>query len=283
LPQKASTLPPGQLTQIKNEYFELYKQWQNRQLPHDPMAMFIDAYHCESCINNKVRKVVLYVIVGIDFDAQKDLFGLYLYEGSETKSFWLQTLNQLIERGVKRPLIIVSDDFPSLKESIATLFPNALHQLCFIHMQRNVHRNMGVEDAKIFNQTLKQIRMMDNVEICTDEFTKLCQKYQKIYPAFINALLADTNNYFAFKHLHLDSQKHFYTTNIVESLNSILEKLRMRMGGFFQSQDTLFVNVFISINSLRQRKWRNGVPKIKGNLYQLRQLFAQRYGELPKL
>jgi len=55
------------------------------------------------------------------------------------------------------------------------------------------------------------------------------------------------------------------------------------MGGFFQSQDTLFVNVFISINSLCQRKWRNGVPKIKGNLYQLRQLFAQKYGELPKL
>lgn len=274
---------PKELEQIKDEYLELYKQWQNRQLSHDAIAIFIDAYHCETCINNKVRKTVLYVVVGIDFSGQKNLFGLYLYEGSETKTFWLQTLNQLIERGLKRVLIVVSDDFPGLKESISTLFPNALHQLCFIHMQRNVHRNMGTEDSKQFNQKLKQIRLMDDAEICMSEFEKLCQNHQKEYPTFMASLLDDKENYFAFKHLHLDTQKHFYTTNIVESVNSSIEKIRIRMGGFFQSQDALSLNVFITINNLRQRKWKNGVPKIKGNLYHLRQLFAQKYGELPKI
>lgn len=273
---------PKELEQIKNEYLDLHKQWQNRQLPHDAIAIFIDAYHCETCINNKVRKTVLYVIVGVDFNGQKDLFGLYLYEGSENKAFWLQTLNQLIERGLKRPLMVVSDDFPGLKESVKTLFPTALHQLCFVHMQRNVHRNMGAYDSKTFNHTLKQIKLINNAETCLDEFTNLCNKYQSQYPTFIAALLEDTENYFAFKHLDPDTQKHFYTTNIVESVNSSLEKLRMRMGGFFQSQEALYVNVFITINSLRQRKWCKGIPKVKGNLYQLRQLFAQKYGEQPK-
>jgi putative transposase len=274
---------PKELEQIKDDYFELFQQWQNRQLPQDVIAIFIDVYHCEACINNKVRKVALYVIVGINFNGQKDLFGLYLYEGNENKAFWLQTLNQLIERGLKRPLIVISDDFPSLKESVATLFPNALHQLCFIHMQRNVRRNMGVEDSKNFNQALKQIKFIDDFETCINEFKELCQKNQKKYPAFIAGLINDAENYFAFKYLHSDAQKHFYTTNIVESVNSILERLRMRMGGFFQSQEALFANVFININSLQKRKWLNGVPKIKGNLYQLRQLFAQNYGELPKV
>jgi hypothetical protein len=54
------------------------------------------------------------------------------------------------------------------------------------------------------------------------------------------------------------------------------------MGGFFSSQDALCVNVFVTIQSLNQRKWIHGVPLIKGNLYQLRQLFAQRYQEVPK-
>jgi hypothetical protein len=62
----------------------------------------------------------------------------------------------------------------------------------------------------------------------------------------------------------------------------MLEKLRVKMGGFFSSQDALCVNVFITIQSLSQRKWIHGVPLIKGNLYQLRQLFAQRYQEVPK-
>ena len=94
-------------------------------------------------------------------------------------------------------------------------------------------------------------------------------------------LREDTDNYFAFKHLPIDAQKHFYTTNIVESVNSTLEKLRLRMGGFFQSQEALNVNVFISIDSLNKRKWQKGVPLIRANLYQFRQLFAGRYSELP--
>ena len=168
-----------------------------------------------------------------------------------------------------------------LKEAVKTLFPQALHQLCFIHMQRNVRRNMGADDAKCFNQTLKQIRLMSNVVVCKEKFMELCDSFQNKYPAFIKALRDDTDNYFAFKHLPIDTQKHFYTTNIVESVNSTLEKLRIRMGGLFQSQQALNVNVFISINGLSQRKWRKGVPMIQANLYELRQLFARRYNELP--
>ena len=206
---------PKELKQLKEEYLVLYKQWQDRQLPQDAIGIFVDVYHSETCIDNKVRKSALYVIVGIDFNGQKDLFGLYLYDGHETKGFWLQTLNQLIERGLKRPLFIVSDDFPGLKESIATLFPDAFHQLCFIHMQRNVRRNMNASDAKLFNQTLKQIRLMEDPDTCKEKFTDLCHSYQASYPSFIRALLDDTNQYFAFKYLPIDVQRHFYTTNIV--------------------------------------------------------------------
>jgi putative transposase len=273
---------PKELEQLKEEYLTLYRQWQSRQLPQDVIALFIDVYHSEACINNKVRKSALYVIIGVYFSGQKDLFGLYLYEGHETKGFWLQTLNQLIERGVKRPLIVVSDDFSGLKESIASLFPNAFHQLCFIHMQRNVRRNMGTEDAKSFNQSLGQIRLMDDPEICKTKFSELCQTYQKSYPSFVRALLEDTEHYFAFKHLPFDVQRHFYTTNIVESVNSILETLRLKMGGFFPSENSLCMNVFLTIRSLHQRRWIKGMPLVKGRLYHLRQLFIQQYMEEPK-
>ena len=141
---------------------------------------------------------------------------------------------------------------------------------------------MGPADAKAFNQALKQIKLMDDLETCKNRFTELCQVCQKSYPTFTKSLLDDIDHYFAFKRLPQDVQKHFYTTNIVESVNSILEKLRIRMGGFFQSQEALSVNVFITINSLSQRKWSKGVPIIKANLYRLQQLFAQTYGEQPK-
>jgi putative transposase len=43
-------------------------------------------------------------------------------------------LNDLIERGLKRVVIIVSDDFPGLSEAIKAIYPLAEHQLCYIHV-----------------------------------------------------------------------------------------------------------------------------------------------------
>lgn len=273
---------PKELQQLKENYSKLFYDWQQRELPEDVIALFIDVYHCNTFINGGIRKTALYVIISLDFEGKKDLAGLYLYDGSECKAFWLQTLNHLIERGIKCPLLIVSDDFSGLKNAVNTLFPNALHQLCFIHMQRNVRKQMGPQDAKYFNQALQQIKIISDINVCQTQFSELCEKYKKQYPAFISALLDDKENYFAFKNIPTDIQKHFYTTNIVESVNSIIETLRYKMGGFFQSKDALYVNIFLSIQSLQQRKWKRGVPMIKGYIYALRQLFAQRYNRQPK-
>jgi len=273
---------PKELQQLKENYSKLFHDWQKRELPNDLLALFIDVYHCSTFIDGNIRKTALYVIISLDFEGKKDLAGLYLYDGSECKAFWLQTLNQMIERGIKHPLLVVSDDFSGLKNAIHTLFPKTLHQLCFIHMQRNIRKQMGSQDAKAFNQTLKEIKTFNKPDSCKKHFTELCEKYKEQYPTFIASLLEDKENYFVFKILPTDIQKHFYTTNIVESVNSIIETLRCKMGGFFQSKDALYVNIFLSIRSLQQRKWQHGIPMIKNNIYTLRQLFAQKYDRQPE-
>ncbi len=87
-------------------------------------------------------------------EGRKNLLSYYIYFGSETKEDWLQILNDLIKRGVKRVMVIVSDDFPGLAQAIKALFPETDHQLCFVHMQRNINRNMSKQDAKKFYEEL---------------------------------------------------------------------------------------------------------------------------------
>jgi len=141
---------------------------------------------------------------------------------------------------------------------------------------------MGPQDAKAFNKSLQQIKALDNIASCKEQFSDLCEKYKNNYSTFITTLLEDKDNYFAFKYIPVDIQKHFYTTNIVESVNSIIETLRYKMGGFFQSKDALYLNIFLSIRSLQQRKWHKGIPMVKANMYALRQLFAQKYNRQPE-
>lgn len=270
-----------ELAQLKEHYLERFQQWQNREIDQDLIGIFVDVYHASVNMDGRVVKAAIYVVIGLDFSGQKSLLGLYVYKGHETKGFWLQTLNQLIERGLKCPLFVISDDFPGLKDAVNALFPQALHQLCTVHMQRNVHRHMEKIDAQDFNNEFNNIKNGKDFEFCIREFTALCSRYQEKYPAFIKGLLKDKENYFYYAYLPSEVRRYFYSTNWVESANSCLESLRMRMGGFFQSESAFEVNVYLVFERISAKKWQKGVPKIKGELHAFQQLFAQKYDRVP--
>jgi putative transposase len=271
---------PKETEILKKEYLSEINSWLKRELPHDVIAIFIDAYHSSVNIDGSVKKMAAYTVLGVDFNSFKDLFGIYISPGNESKEAWLKVLNDLIDRGLKRPLFIISDDFPGLKDAISVLFPKAYHQLCFIHMQRNVRKNMGKQDAKEFNQSLSQIKLSQSFDSGKQKMSDLLDNYKKQYPTFINYLEKNLDNYLPFLNLKPDIRKHFYTTNCVESFNSILENFRNRMGGFFQSEDALKINIFIRYRQLK-KKWGKGIPRVIAELYYLRQLFAKIYAEIP--
>jgi transposase-like protein len=44
----------------------------------------------------------------------KDIFGFYTFFSNENKADWIKVFNDLIDRGLKRVMLIVSDDFPGI-------------------------------------------------------------------------------------------------------------------------------------------------------------------------
>ena len=106
--------------------------FQNRQLPESCIGIFIDGFTTEMYEEEKkkVVKSVIYLVIGIDFEGKKDLYAVEFLKGNETKEGWLQIFNKLVSRGLKKPLIIVSDDFSGIIEAVKTIYPKSFHQLC---------------------------------------------------------------------------------------------------------------------------------------------------------
>jgi len=265
---------------LRTEFLGEFDIWMSRELPRDSMAIYIDAYHTDLKEGPKVSKSCLYSVVGLDWSGMKDLFGMYISKGSESKGFWLQVFNDLIKRGLKRVLIVVSDNFPGIIEAVSALFPQAYHQLCIVHLQRNITRNMARQDAKLFNQEIENIKNAKDFDSGMKSFDALLKSFTNKYPSYIEKLKDWKTYHLSFLRLPPDVRKYFNTTNAVESLNSGFEKIRVRMGGFFQSENALKINVFIMYTKLKFR-WSKGMALIKGYMYDLRQLFAQVYGEQP--
>ncbi|HBW60372.1 MAG TPA: IS256 family transposase, partial [Thermoanaerobacter sp.] len=62
-----------------------------------------------------------------------------------------------------------------------------------------------------------------------------------------------------------------------ESVNSMIEKIRINSGGYFQSVEVLEINIYLQRENLRRRKWKNGVPILKKCCYNILHLYNIRY------
>ena len=81
-------------------------------------------------------------------------------------------------------MIIVSHDFPGFNEAIKTFFPLTDYQLCYVHLQRNLFKNMTRKDAQEFNKFLKSLKYCNNFEEALKKFKEKCEKFIKKYPGY---------------------------------------------------------------------------------------------------
>ena len=106
---------------IKNQFLE----FKSKELQEDYYFIYIDAYHCmtKDLKDKRVKKAVVYTVVGIDTNAKKSLLGYYSFFGHENKSTWMEVFQDLINRGLKKVLMFISDDFKGISEAIKAYFP----------------------------------------------------------------------------------------------------------------------------------------------------------------
>jgi transposase-like protein len=269
-----------------DEIFDFIKiqmeDFKSKELDSEYNFIYIDAYHCmiKDTKDKQVKKGVIYTVLGVDKLANKSIIGFYPFFGHENKSTWMEVFQNLINRGLKRVLMFISDDFSGMSEAIKTLFPLSDIQKCLVHLDRNLYRNMKREDAKQVTKKLYEIRTTcDTYEAGLALYeSDVIQKFKKQYPTFIKHLELRKSEHLCFLKYPEATRKHIYTTNPVESVHSSFEKMRIKKGGFFQSMDILNVAIFIVSDKLNLT-WKKPIPMIKSKVYELNQMFNLKFYE----
>ena len=84
----------------------------------------------------KVQKKCAYLMLGITQEGHKEVLGIWIGENEGAK-FWLQTLNEVKNRGVESILIACIDGLSGFSEAIEAVFPDTEIQRCIVHQIRN--------------------------------------------------------------------------------------------------------------------------------------------------
>ena len=249
----------------------------SRPVDPDLIALFMDGKYVELRDGDKLRSACIYLVVGLGRDGKKRVLSCITRPGRENLEDWKLILRGLIERGLRRVMIVIQDDFSGLLPVNEGLFPNADVQLCVVHMQRNAKTHLSKTDTVEFQQRWRTIKSSWDVEVGNRQFEELCDRFSKPYPTWIAELRKKRQHYLAFLKYPEYMRKSFSTTNLVESVNGQLEIMRRNSGGYFHSEDTLKFKLGLAISSLENGRWRIAAHSITHVLPQLNAMFQSRF------
>jgi putative transposase len=247
----------------------------SRPVSPDLIALFIDAKYVDLREGDKLRSACIYVVVGMDLEGKKDVLCCMVKPGRENLEAWKAILRGVIERGLRRLMILVHDDFSGLLPISKSLFPTADVQLCIVHMQRNAKAHLSKTDAVEFHKRWSSIEACWDLDVAAGQFEQLCDHFAKTYPTWIGELRKKRQHYLAFLKYPEIARRSFCSTNLVEAINGQLEIMRRNSGGYFHSEETLKLKLGLAVLSLENRTWIK--PALHKCLDQLNAMFHARF------
>lgn len=256
--------------------------FKTRTLPHELFAVFIDAYNTDIMEEGKLKKLAIFTAVGIDLKGYKHILGYWIKQGSENLGFWTEVFQDLINRGLSKVVVFVTDNFSGLNKIIRKLFPVSDHQLCFLHFYRNLKGKLTLKSTKQIYTLWKKIKEAESYDEGLNYFNELVEFVRTYNPEYAQQIERQKENYLAFLKYPEEIRRHIYTTNIVESINSGIELMRREHGGYFHSYKMLETNLFIQLSNLHDEWMEKPNSKLAGASYELKQNFILKF-ELEKI
>jgi len=267
-------ISPTLISQITEDLDAEVKAWQTRRLAATWPIVFLDGIiiHIRS-ESGHVREHTMYVAIGVNFAGNKELLGLWLDE-TEGAKFWLACLTDLKNRGVSDIFIVCVDGLTGFPEAIKAAFPKTLVQLCVVHLVRAALKYVSDVDSREVIADLKKIYQAASVLEAEQELKNFSARWDEKYPTISKQWRAKWPHIITMFELPAPIRKATYTTNVIESVNSVIRKFT-RNRKQYPNRDSALKLIYMAIHEASKR-WTMPIPKWKDALNHFAILFTDR-------
>ena len=264
---------PSVISKVTDAVMGRVTEWQSRELEPLYPIVYLDCIVLKIRENQQVIKKSLYLALGVDLQGQKDLLGMWVSENEGAK-FWLSVLTDLRSRGVNDILIACVDGLKGFPEAINSEFPDTQVQLCIVHMVRNSMRFVPWKDYKAVTAGLKRIYQAATEQEALRQLDAFEENWDEDYPQISKSWRNNWDNLNTFFGYPPAIRKAIYTTNAIESLNSVIRKAT-RQRKVFPTDRSAFKVVYLAIMNA-SKKWTMPIRNWKPALNRFTILFGER-------
>ena len=243
---------PSLISRVTNAVIEQVIEWQARPLDAVYPIVYLDCLVVKIRQDKHVINKAVYLALGVNIEGHKELLGMWISENEGAK-FWLNVLTELQNRGVKDILIACVDGLKGFPDAINTVYPQTQVQLCIVHMVRNSLKLVPWKDYKAVTGDLKRIYQSVTEEEALMALDQFEQRWDSKYPSISRSWRSNWQNVSTIFNYPNDIRKAIYTTNAIESLNSVIRKA-IKKRKLFPHDDSAKKVIYLAIEQA-SKKW----------------------------
>ena len=211
--------------------------WNARSLAGEPIVrLILDGTVVRVRLDRKATAISLLVVIGVCADGQKVLLAVKAMGGESTEA-WRAVLDDLIQRGLRRPEFLIVDGAPGLENAVAAVWDGVPVQRCTVHKHRNLlahaperlHEEISAEYNDMIYATTRE-----EIETRRKAFIR---KWRLKHRAVADSLQEAGDRLFTFTRLPPSQWRSVRTTNAIERLHEEFKR-RIKTQTVLPSADT---------------------------------------------
>ena len=165
---------PGTISNLNHKAYAQIEEWRNRKLEVEYPYVYLDGIYLKKNWGGSIENIAILVALGVNSAGNREIIGA-AEGGKEDKESWLQFLRSLKERGLNGTRLMIGDKCLGLVDAINEVFPKADYQRCFVHLIRNVLRDVPRKRAKEIGAKLKAIFAQEDRKACLKKAEEVIQ------------------------------------------------------------------------------------------------------------
>jgi putative transposase len=223
------------VSRIARRLGEEQKSWRERPLKEKGYPyLYLDATYLKVRWGASVTSMALLACIGVDEEGFREVLAVEV-AGSEKGAAYASLLRDLIDRGLSRVHLVVSDDHEGIKAAVARELPGVEWQRCVVHFERNVLSHVPASEMGEVAEDLKaifKVRRERTARALAEEFVELHGgRFPKAVSIF-EAGISDALTYLSYPGGH---HARLRTTNMLERLFREVKR-RTRVVGVFPNE-----------------------------------------------
>jgi transposase-like protein len=232
----------------------------------DVAYLFVDGVY--EAVRRFINGRVLLCAWAITSDGKKHLVDVMAAQ-SESTDAWEVFFNDMLRRGLRQPLLVVSDGAGGIHAAIERAFPRADRQRCLVHKLRNIGAKLPKAIAGNILAEVKAVYYAPDRATADTLAAQFIEKRIREYPTAVQCFSDDLDACLTQLNYPMGHRKFIRTTNLLERA-FVEEKRRTKVFPQHQDERSMLGLVFAVLYRASERWYRVSMTSLE--LVQLRSI-----------